>query len=250
MNDQVITHKGRTFPIFLLLIIGVLAILLWWKSCGTNDNINPQVAKLQEKARLDSIQLESKLKIIRDSAKDLRGEKELSDSMLSDAAKDLEKMFQANAKLRAEHAKTAAPIPAIDSGQYIVAGDYVSECENCFTALQKLEDIVRAANKTVDKLGSIHQRQMDLKDREIGLYQTALTTKGKDYNDLLDKYAKVSNGKASLSGGIEYGYSPVNTNIGAYLTFRNKKGHEISVDGGGNSQSSWYLGFRLGARIF
>jgi len=249
MTEQVVTYKGRTFSIALLLIIGALVILLWWKSCGGNDNVNQDAIRLAAKATADSIAHEKKVKAIVDSLKEVVGEKELSDSMLKDAASDLEKMFRANEKLRADHAKTPAPIP-FDSINSIVSNDYVKQCDNCFTSLKQLEDTVKSAKKLVEEREEINRRALILQNSEINVFRESLEKKNKDYIDLLDKFSKAAKPKASLSGGIEYSHSPVNANIGAYLTFRNKKGHEFSVDGGGNSQSSWYAGFRLGAKIF
>jgi hypothetical protein len=117
-------------------------------------------------------------------------------------------------------------------------------------SLSDLEDTVKAAKKLVQQREEANKRIIKLKDDEIDIFKTSFTNKSKDYDDILVKFANASKPKESLSGGIEYSYSPVNTNIGAYLAYRSKKGHEFSIDGGGNSQSSWYAGFRLGARIF
>jgi hypothetical protein len=253
MTEQVVTYKGRTFSIVLLLIIGVLGILLWWKSCGSNDNVDlriaKEVAKRTAKSVSDSIALEKKVKAVQDSLKELAGKKELSDSMLKDAANDLEKMFRANEKLRAQHAKTPAPIP-FDSSNSIVSNEYLRICDTCFNWLQKLEDTVKSAKKLVEQREESNKKIISLKDEEVEAYKNSMVKIRSRYYELLDIFAKAAKSKASLSGGIESSYSPVNTNIGAYLTFRSKKGHEYGLSAGGNSLSSWYIGGRLGMKIF
>lgn len=250
MNEQAVTYKGRNYSVLLLLIIGVLAILLWWKSCGGNKGIDPQVVA-QMKAESDS-RYNSLLdhdKAIEDSVKDLQGEKELTENMLHDAAKELEKMFLENDKLRAAHEKEPSPIP-FDSNSSIVSNKYILQCDTCFMSLKRMEDTVKSAKKTVDRLGEIHQKQLQLKDTEILLFKRNALYSKRDYDNLLNKYEKLGKGKASMSAGIEYGYSQPVSNIGVYLQFRTRRGPEFSIGGGGNTLSKGYISGRVGMRIF
>lgn len=234
--------------IYIAIILGLL-VILWWQSCGGNHGIDPQVAKWREQSTQDSIRLANKIKSIEDSLKDIQGEKELADSMLSDAAKDLKKMFVQNEKLKAEHDKEPAPIPISDS-EDIVTDKYVKNCDQCFASLIRMEDTVKAAKRIVDKLGEIHQRQLELKDSEIKVYKNVTAFNKSKYDDLLDKYAKLGKGKASVSMGIEYNYSPSVSEVGAYLLFRTRKGSEVGAGIGGNTMSSWYFSIRAGQKIF
>lgn len=246
---QFITVKNNKLPLFLLLIIGVLIVFILWKSCGGQPIDNPRIAQMQKES--DSIinRLASNLKITEDSLKDVKGQKELTDSFLSDAAKDLDKMFAENNKLRKQHDQQPKPIP-FDSSNSIVSNEYVHICDDCFLHLKKLEDTVKTAKVLLAKREALWNETVRLKDKQYTQTKESLNNMYGLYNKLSDECKKQNKPRASLSAGIEYNYSPSVSEVGAYISFRTKRGQEIGAGFGGNTLSSYYFSIRAGAKIF
>lgn len=242
------------FTHFVIIAIGIGALILM-KNCSGNG---AAIASLKHRAdSLEKLEAETWKNFaiahnaLNDTVRILNGQKELAEAEAQNTKNNLTLAEMRIDQILKDH-KPIKPNDT-DTGYFLVPNEYVVNCEGCIMELKNGKDSVKKYISQRDSVDIISKKQLRLYQGLADTLRKALYNEHAAFtemNNIAEQALKKAASRTHLYTGIEYFYSPVVANIGAWLQFTDKKNHSYGINAGGNSLSSWYIGARIGTRIF
>jgi len=229
-------------PIVATLLIAGILILVFLLIKGCNQS-NLQLSKFNKVDSLNNVLLHvvSNDKLAADSTKSAfqdslefeRGQNALIKSQKERTESELQTITKANRVLIDKHKWDKYA----DTTAVTVPGDFISDCEGCFTTLEKTTNLVERYKTDInnlqnnwDKQSQLYQKRFKELDAEkLGFYNK-INTLAKEQQKVID--ALKPHGRLYLSWGVMWGLVP--KMAGAGLLYQNKYNLLIGA--------KWYYG--------
>lgn len=182
--------------IALLLIMLGLLILALYKGCQ-NYNRN-ETKEIDAKGRIE--------KLLKDSTRtqnelqELRNEKDVIDGQL-DISNNQRIAYIDSFRLLNDHINAlrkrykAIEPPAEDTSLTLVPGAYIADCSDCFTSIEKAQELGIKLKAQLDNADYLNKSKMNVLNNTISLLEMKNTQLRKDYKSLIDS---TSNKKSEL----------------------------------------------------
>lgn len=221
----------KKYPILATLLITVVIILIAavFKGCYENNGV---VAKYKKLDSLNSVlldvvadsdrELDSTKKAFNDSLEFERGQKELAKAQLQRTAYELDAATKTNKELIAKY-KLAK---YTDTSTVTVPHEFVADCHDCFTNLEKTTNQVDTYRTDVSRIQNSWNKQEALyqkRFKEIEIERLGFNNKirslAKQQQEYIDKLKP--HGRLYLSWGVLFQPWPKYAGVG--LMYQNKR---------------------------
>lgn len=212
-------------PWWVLIILGVSIAFIYFKFCAKHTIQDNSIASVYKQHIDDSIAHVQKERQLIDSANKISSKLDSVNSLLAASNHSLQNIIIQNRKLVYKY-KNQNRIS--DTGTILVPPDFVDDCKDCFTQLEKTTDSIDQYRYQANQMQVLYISQTQIDSQQIAECQAQKLRINKDYNTLrmaIEVNSKSLEPRRKLKIGIAGSFNNklMPNGIGPGLMYEDKK---------------------------